>query len=532
VALEKVEQQKGVLAHENVAMGSLLAMVCDSIFWLAHDGDTIVRHDGKLEFLLGQNLPSSFFSQHVVERDQPRLRHCFASFAQSGAGQPPPVQLIHVAILRPNGPEVQVNLFIVDRRGAPAPVSMHTHAEEDPSPAFLIGMCTKHQSEEVYTTGPEQYFLAHSDSSSGPATLTAGSNATQCLQPALGKPTPTELILGGSTEVLCELAQQLIERRPVARVAVGDQLVCIETVTGKQCTQTVERITAVPVQPSERQWVEVNLKQGSSGMKVLTLPGSVRFFMHGPRQKKRWCSAKHLDKTGAQHCFAYGEHQSSAALPVKLLTDEVIMEAKHSLTAPADAFEILLGSSTAPADAFEILPGASTTKTAVLIHAGSCISNQESGLPVAVAVAVSPTMQLASSAPCSHCSVRSAVTEMHHESASIHARKVAGISDGLGTVCSNVAGLPPQAPPFQPSNPYLSECSLSLLDDLLHSWNYEGQGCCAWHLACERLASAVAQLHRFHDCSDGWRPHSGWQCSYCSGLHPPETASCWICQQE
>jgi len=192
------------------------------------------------------------------------------------------------------------------------------------------------------------------------------------------------------------------------------------------------------------------------------------------------------------------------------------MEAKHSLTAPADAFEIVLGTS--------------TKNTAVLVQAGSCISNHEPGL--SVAIATSPTMQLASSAPCSCCSVRSAASELHHESASMYAGEAAAVSDGLGTLRNNVAGPPPQAPPFQLSSVYLSECSLSLLDDLLHTWNYEGQACCAWHLACERLTGAVAQLRSFHTCSDGWRPHSGWQCSYCSGLHPPEATSCWICQQE
>ena len=71
---------------------------------------------------------------------------------------------------------------------------------------------------------------------------------------------------------------------------------------------------------------------------------------------------------------------------------------------------------------------------------------------------------------------------------------------------------PPLGEPWVRSDVYLDECSLSMLEDLVATWNFSYEGCCAWHAAINHLQDLVSKLPRFYDCSHGWKP-SGvrWQ---------------------
>lgn len=99
---------------------------------------------------------------------------------------------------------------------------------------------------------------------------------------------------------------------------------------------------------------------------------------------------------------------------------------------------------------------------------------------------------------------------------------------------STVSG-PPLGPPFELPNEYLEDCSLSCLDDLVGTWNFEVNGCCAWHSQLHRLSSLVERMKGWHACSEGWLPHaSAWQCGNCLALVSPDRAHdfCWVCNAD
>lgn len=85
-------------------------------------------------------------------------------------------------------------------------------------------------------------------------------------------------------------------------------------------------------------------------------------------------------------------------------------------------------------------------------------------------------------------------------------------------------------PRFAPSTAYLTECSLSMLDDLVSCWNFHEEGCCRWHATLRRLSDHIAQMHCWHSCTDqSWPPECSWQCSSCSAVLNAETTECWLC---
>jgi len=85
-------------------------------------------------------------------------------------------------------------------------------------------------------------------------------------------------------------------------------------------------------------------------------------------------------------------------------------------------------------------------------------------------------------------------------------------------------------PRFGPSTAYLTECSLSMLEDLVSCWNFHEAGCCRWHSTLRRLSEHIAKMHGWHSCTDqSWPPECSWQCSSCSAVLNAETAECWLC---
>merc|ERR1712110_1248208 len=86
--------------------------------------------------------------------------------------------------------------------------------------------------------------------------------------------------------------------------------------------------------------------------------------------------------------------------------------------------------------------------------------------------------------------------------------------------------------PWKQSDDYMTECSLSILQDLISAWNFHCVGCCVWHAQVDRLASLVRRLRTFHCCEDRWKPPNiEWQCQICTALHSATSAQdlCWLC---
>merc|ERR1740129_71878 len=91
----------------------------------------------------------------------------------------------------------------------------------------------------------------------------------------------------------------------------------------------------------------------------------------------------------------------------------------------------------------------------------------------------------------------------------------------------------PPCTPALPSDYYMEELSLSVLEDLISSWNFETDGCCVWHSFCRRLHMYVDKLRSWHQCYENWMPHTSWQCKSCTAMHAEKVAgNCWLCDAE
>jgi len=84
--------------------------------------------------------------------------------------------------------------------------------------------------------------------------------------------------------------------------------------------------------------------------------------------------------------------------------------------------------------------------------------------------------------------------------------------------------------PWVPSEQYLDHCSLSILEDLMRSWNFPCRHCCNFHSAVRHLDGLVGTL-RLSACSNSWpgcEPRQ--QCGNCLAmLFDSDGDSCWIC---
>ena len=90
---------------------------------------------------------------------------------------------------------------------------------------------------------------------------------------------------------------------------------------------------------------------------------------------------------------------------------------------------------------------------------------------------------------------------------------------------------PAHASEFAASGQYLTECSLSILEDLLSSWNFHVKGCCAWHASLKHMEGMLRVMQTLRSCQDKWEPDVSWQCLTCtalSGSNMPADA-CWLC---
>jgi len=108
------------LEAEQAATKALISMTCDAGFWMAADGDTIVRGDDYLDTIMGARMEGTRLSERLAESDVKRLRRAIA-------GRPGSVQLLPATIRRPDAPPFEADLFIV---------AASAHAKN----RFLIGL--------------------------------------------------------------------------------------------------------------------------------------------------------------------------------------------------------------------------------------------------------------------------------------------------------------------------------------------------------------------------------------------------------
>lgn len=92
---------------------------------------------------------------------------------------------------------------------------------------------------------------------------------------------------------------------------------------------------------------------------------------------------------------------------------------------------------------------------------------------------------------------------------------------------------PVHGQPYAESDTYLRQCSQSLVEDLVSSWNFKVQGCCAWHASLRHLNGLIDSMKTLHQCREKWRPEVLWQCQHCTALHGPNhpAESCWLCYE-
>jgi len=85
---------------------------------------------------------------------------------------------------------------------------------------------------------------------------------------------------------------------------------------------------------------------------------------------------------------------------------------------------------------------------------------------------------------------------------------------------------------FRPSQSYLKECALALLDDLAGAINFEFQSCCSWHGNLQTISCWIDEMHGWHTCTETWPQNlAKRQCENCSALISISESDdyCWIC---
>jgi len=120
-----------LLAAEQAATRAMLKMTSDAGFWVACDGNTIVRGDKNLDMIMGMAMEGTRLSDRLDANDWTRLQ-----LATKGADEG--AKLLPVTLQRPNAAALQAELFIAGTR---------TYQES----IFLIGL---RLSSEMWETDP------------------------------------------------------------------------------------------------------------------------------------------------------------------------------------------------------------------------------------------------------------------------------------------------------------------------------------------------------------------------------------------
>lgn len=114
LAAEKLASQtlNMKLEAEKQSLEALLAMICDGSFWLARDGDTVVRSEKRFDAIMGCEMLDQSFRTHVASSEHGRLLSAL-QVEDTHAGSS--VKLLSTSIQQ-RAAVVNTDLFIVDRR--------------------------------------------------------------------------------------------------------------------------------------------------------------------------------------------------------------------------------------------------------------------------------------------------------------------------------------------------------------------------------------------------------------------------------
>jgi hypothetical protein len=100
------------LKAEKQALEALLGMICDASFWLADDGDTVVKSERRFDAVMGCNMLEQSLLSHFPSSEHERLKR---AVCVEDVGEDSPVRLL-TTVVHQGISAVKVDLLIVDRR--------------------------------------------------------------------------------------------------------------------------------------------------------------------------------------------------------------------------------------------------------------------------------------------------------------------------------------------------------------------------------------------------------------------------------
>mmetsp|Transcript_122479 Transcript_122479/g.305859 ORF Transcript_122479/g.305859 Transcript_122479/m.305859 type:complete len:588 (-) Transcript_122479:30-1793(-) len=106
------------LVAEQEATQALVAMICDAVFWVAPNGDEILRSDSRLDELMGCSMLGRRLSDYMPSEEKTRFWSTTASSSSVRDRTLDPVSLLPSTLCGRQGALVKADIFIVDRRGS------------------------------------------------------------------------------------------------------------------------------------------------------------------------------------------------------------------------------------------------------------------------------------------------------------------------------------------------------------------------------------------------------------------------------
>jgi len=198
------------LAAEKEAAESLLSMVCDAAIWIADDGDTVLRCDGRFDMLLGRNMRGMKLSDCMPDcpsfvEERERLR---ATFKKPLTSDPKtPVTLLQTKFQRAAGSDgsdaeaasnlqlaaLSVDLFVVDRGATLVDATRKLHMQL----RYLVGVRVAEGAAQLVLDmglgAPSHGVLGQLETPASSASKSDGNAASKSLNREVGQKTSSSV---------------------------------------------------------------------------------------------------------------------------------------------------------------------------------------------------------------------------------------------------------------------------------------------------------------------------------------------------
>jgi hypothetical protein len=430
---------QALLTAEKTAMESLLAMVCDSIFWLSTEGNHVSKSCVQFDAIMGQEMCGVDLSEMIDNAE------CSDFLKDGNARESSPVALFPTLVISATR-TVRAELFIVDRRRSVNRPDKNT----SDAMGFLVGLR-----------------LCDAFSIEPPASTASGVTLS-------GAPR-------GPIEVLDDDLNGSVELDGLATCMAGNApgMAAGRVVFEDDCSDST-----IPLGE------KMQVLTGGAGDRV-QVPVSFEADGNAPGM--------------AAGRAAFEDDCSDCTIP---------LEEKMQLLTGAAAERIQVSFET-DGNALEMAAGHAVFENSRDRSRLSGIAGKMHELPICLA----PSATTDSRSVSSQSSRPRSILRRHPKPS--------------GKVDQDLHDGPIHSSAFSVSGTYLTECSLSLLEDLISSWNFHVSGCCAWHASLKHLMGMINQMKDFRCCHDEWRPDVVWQCRKCTALSvsgAPEDA-CWLCYE-